>query len=386
MIRYPNLSEISMSTMPPAPDLLNDALRSISQRMDFTPGKYLIQQHALPVSIGWDSTINRACAAAKTRPDLGKIQAALTKSFFEHTLVGEKLVMYYGFAGLSVSVKKTHSDDVTRAVAQLAIPDSSFRDVFPLAIYDRDQLRSLESSGPVLTAVFSLEGQICFLFSSVRSFNERVPVDTTQFTEQDREQLSDYSEIIGVRAIRRQCFDYVVYDSSRELVEVRIDCPDGMPGVQKSTALQKVIAGFNQLNVFSSGWSPFGVAPINFHSLMDNLYRTGTEGSVFQLGFAASTAKTSSNNGARLLRKKNFDLRRDDFHIGGTKHVKDVSVYTIGVEWPSDIPVSRPTVIVPGSVSMLYKPPITFPELYVRGCLNSVQYALLTEKIDKYRQ
>ncbi|MDN4052247.1 hypothetical protein QPK32_04100 [Massilia sp. YIM B02763] len=369
------------------PEYLDDpfyhALKSMSQRMDYLPGKYLLQSYALPTSVGWESTLQRAVVAARTRPDREKLYTNLATSFQQHTLVGEKAVLYYGFAGLSEETKQIHKRAVYKKVGD-HIPLSQFSAVFPFAVHDQETLRSLENTPPTLTICYPEANGVFFLFSSVRSFNERVPLDRTLFDDDDQAKLADYSELIGVRSIRRQCYDYIIYDTDRELVEVRIDCPDGMPSVQKQTALQKLQAAFKDLNIFPDGWSPFGTTPHNFHSLMERLYKTSGEGTVFQLGFTASTEKTSSNNGASLLRRKNVDLRRDEFHVGGKNNVKDLSVYTIGVEWKSDFGINNPTLIVPGSVRMLYSSPVIFPELYIRNCMTIAQYALITAKIDKY--
>lgn len=359
-------------------------LRSMAQRIDFAPAKYLLQRHALPVSIGWDSTITRVVSAAKARSDHLTLFGQLIDAFTEHTLVGEKVVLYYGFSGLAALEKSANSTSIDAAIHSIQIPESDFLAAYPLSVADHDKLKELESTPTTLTSIFKEDNRTFFLFSSVRSFNERVPIDRSVFAETDKEMLLDYSELIGVRAIRRQCFDYVVYDSERELVELRIDCPDGMPAVHKQTALQRVIASFNALNIFPSGWSPFGATPFNFHTLMKNLYKNTGEGSAFQLGFTASTEKTASNNGARLLRNKSHDLRKDEFHVGGAQKVKDISVYTIGVEWKTDIGFNNPTIIVPGSAKMLYSAPLIFPELYIRGCINSEQYEMLTQKIMKY--
>jgi hypothetical protein len=361
-----------------------DVLRSMAQRIDFAPAKYLLQQQALPVSIGWDSTIVRVVAEAKTRPRYQQLYDQLVSSFVDHTLVGEKAVLYYGFGNLPKADKVNYTAAVKAAVDKLDIPPSAFGSAYPLAVHDQSILRELENTSTTLTHIFERDNRVFFLYSSVRSFNERVSIDRSVFEQSDKERLEDYSEIIGVRAIRRQCFDYIVYDIDRELVELRIDCPDGMPSVHKQSAIQRVIAAFNALGLFASGWSPFGTTPFNFHTLMDNLYKNTGEGSAFQLGFTASSATTASNNGARLLRRKNSDLRKDDFHLGGAQKVKDISVYTIGVEWKSDMGFNNPTIIVPGSAKMIYKPPYMFSELYIRGCVTVSQYELLTQKINKY--
>jgi len=362
-----------------------NVLRSMAQRIDYLPGKYLLQRHTLPTSVGWESTIQRAAIAAQSRKDHEDLYSSLMNAFQQHTLVGEKVVLYYGFAGLPEDVRKKHIEEAFNKTTE-AVQPSEFSIAYPLAIHDQERLKALEDAPPTLTVCYAETDKVIFLFSSVRSFNERVPLDRNQFDDDDKAKLADYSELIGVRAIRRQCFDYVIYDVNRQLVELRIDCPDGMPSVQKQTALQRINAAFNQLVVFADGWSPFGTTPHNFHALMENLYKTPSEGTVFQLGFTASTDKSSSNNGARLLRRKNVDLRKDEFHIGGANNVKDISVYTIGVEWKSDIGVNNPMIIVPGSVKMLYSPPIIFPELYIRGCLTTDQYDLISKKIDKYFQ
>lgn len=364
---------------------MHQVLSCLSSRLDFQPGKTIIASLGLPTSVGWEKTIVGVMEALPTRPSASLLLNKLHDAFTTHCMIGEKLISYFGFSGLPKQVKTVHDNEAVMALLKQDIPQSAFRNVYPLAIFDQDELKALDGLPPVLTAIEGGNGKVAFHFCSVRSFHERILIDTNRLGKDDREYLSEYTELYGVKAVRRQCFDSVIYDSSRQLVELRTDSPDGMSVVQKRNGLHAVRNAFHSLGVFASGWSPFGGSSYNFHDLMKKLYATAEEGNVFQLGFTASTKDASSNNGAKLLRRKGVDLRKDPFHQGGKKEVKDLSPYTIGVEWTSSQFMSQPKLIVPGSVKMLYKPPISFPEVIVRDCYTSQQFDFVTGKIDKYR-
>lgn len=364
---------------------LEAVLRSMATRLDYLPAKALIAGQSLPVSIGWEKTIRGALHAAKDHPKAVEITKALKQSFVDHTSVGEKLVMYYDFTGLAPKTKQQLWDKVCTFIANNQIKPSEFTPVFPLAIYDKDTLRELEGEHPVLVHHSASNDTATFVFCSVRSFFERVPLDTDLFKGESKTLVSEYSELIGVRAIRRQCFDQVIFDHGRELVEVRVDAPEGMPAIQRGGAVSSLLHAFNHLNVFGGDYSFFSGAPFNFHDLMKKLYMSKGEGSVFQLGFTASTNDSSSNNGARLLRKKSVDLRSDAFHRGGANSVTDLSPYSIGVEWTTNQKTAGPQLIILGSAKMLYQSPVLFSEILVRNCYTQSQFGFVSSKIDQHR-
>lgn len=365
---------------------LLDAVKSLSTRYPFNAGKSLLQSLGFPVSLGWERTFSVTKTFNSNKPGLAKRLTTLVDEFSTHCLVGEKLVRQYIYTSLDVKVKKAYKAEAAKNATSVKIPKSEFLDVYPLAIQDQAELQKLDGIKPTLTAVAIDGTQVVFVFCSVRSYHEQVPLDIQQFDQKTQAKLHGISELIGVKHLARQCFDVVVFSLIEDLVEIRIDAPVGLPTAQQQYAALQIIDAFHALKLFADGWQPMDGGSWNYHSAIGKLYQAKGEGKVFQLGFTANTKKSSSNNGARLLRKKGQDLRSDEFHVGGVGAVKDIDPYTIGVEWAGALgTLGAPKLIIPGSASMLYKSPVIFPEIVIRDCYSLADFALVSAKLAKYR-
>lgn len=389
-MQSPKLQMTTSQSMPIQPSgkavSVIDVISSIATRLQFGLGKDLLLSYGIPASLGWERTLARVRSQNKIKPLLEPNDLAQLQKVFEmHTLVGEKLVRLYGFAALPDTAKRNFIRAVKNAPLKINIPDSIFKDAYPLAVVDIKKLRANEGGDPVLTAVFPHKDSVVFQFCSVRSFREQVEIDINQFEKQDREKLEDYTEVIGIRAMPRQCYDSVIVHLKDDLIELRVDAPEGISVEQQRLAVKRVTETFDQLASVSFGYSPFGISPFNYHKILNNLYKKSGEGRVFRLGFTATSLKTSSNNGARLLRSARQDLRKDDFHQGGKNAVKTIEPYTIGVVWSGPQFFAEPKLIVPGSVKMLYKSPVLFPEVIVRDCMTENDFSFVASKIEKFR-
>ncbi|MBC3931496.1 hypothetical protein [Undibacterium curvum] len=360
---------------------IQNTFKSIAERFPFAVGKKLLSDLFIPTKLGWSNTlINlRNFDESKAVKHAGKI---LLNSFINHTLAGDKLVKLYGFE------KMPHLAEFKKAINERAleidVPQNAFKDKLPWAVCDSEVLKLNEQKAPQLCEIKRVGSAVYFIFCSVRSFHERVELEKSLFEEAEREKLEDFSEIIGIRPVRRQAFDAVVIHLDRDLVELRVDSPLGLPVDQRKHAADNLRFIFDALSIENFGYGPFGTAPKNFVKIITNLYNEKSEGKVFELGFTANAKESSSNNGAKLLRKKGQDLRSDKFHTGGKGAVDSIDPYTIGVEWEHVNFNGRPKLIVPGSVRMLYASPIIFPEVLIRDCYSEDEFKFVLSKIDKY--
>lgn len=368
-------------TSPKAPAIY-DVVSSLSERIPYTMGKSLFQILGLPIPLGWERMKN---AVKLLDNNAASVQAArdnLLELFEHHTRVGEKLIRTHSVKGIP---KETQFfQEVWNAPEKIAIDVSEYQKAYPLSITDTDTLKTLEGQGPVLTAIFSIANSMYFQFCSVRSFREKVELGKDQFDQVDHDVIDQFAEVYGVVAKRQQCFDTIVVNRTDKTVQLRLDAIDGISVEQQKVAVDAVRTAFDQLASKYFQYPPFSSTAQNYHALLEKLYQANGEGSVFQLGFTAIAANSSSNNGAKLIRRRNQDLRTDKFHIGGKNGVNSVDPYSIGVTWTRPGQVSHPKLIVPGSVRMINKSPILFPELIIRECLSDTDFDFVSNKIKKY--
>ncbi|MBI3728696.1 MAG: hypothetical protein HY254_10260 [Burkholderiales bacterium] len=358
-----------------------DAVSSISTRFPFAHGKRLLSSLKIPTNLGWDRTINGLRNFNESQARDGA-KDELVETFSKHTFVGDKLVRFYGYENIpEIENFRLHVSD---AKNNIEIPSSEYTEAFPLSINDKDLLRALDDAPPKLTSISEQDNSIVFQYSSVRSYSKKVELDKNSFEEVDQGFLEDYSEIYGMKPMRNQAFDSVIVHLDQDVIELRIDAPDGIPTIRRHRAVVDVTRAFDELALANFGYAPFGTAAKNFYNIISRLYNASSEGSVFMLGFTANSTKTSSNNDAKLIRKKGRDLRHDDFHKGGKNAVQSIDPYTIGVEWKVDKFEGTPKLIVPGSVRMLYHSPIIFPDVLIRDCFSEEEFGFVIKKIEKY--
>jgi len=365
------------------PHSLLSIVSSLAERVPFAMGKSVLQMHSVPTSLGWERTKIGIRHLNDELPSNRLAARKLLTLFEEHIRVGEKLVRNYGIQG--IPGKDKFVDAISRAISTIEIPESEFSEVYPLSIVDEDSLKELDGLPPILTSIFENAGLLFFQFCSVRSFRVRVELDKNDFVGSNSEIIEKYSEIIGILSSRRQCYDTVVFHPHDETFELRLDAPEGISVDQQRRAIKQVSEAFDAIANKYCGYGPLGGSPFNYHQIIGNLYRQKGEGSVFQLGFTAMTDDTSSNNGARLMRRRGKDLRTDGFHVGGKSAVKELDPYTIGVVWTRPGQPSNPKLVVPGTMNMLYKSPVLFPEVIVRDCLTDADYSFVSGKIQQYR-
>nr|WP_315481476.1 hypothetical protein [uncultured Undibacterium sp.] len=362
-------------------ELIYQAVASIASRFPFTRGKTLLNGLGIPTSLGWQRTLNTVKTLSDENFD-EKVFDKLSHVFMEHTEVGEKLIKVYGYSGMPGADKI--SKQIAESYSDIEIPTTPFSEAYPFAVTDSKTLKSLEIVPPTLTAIFTKEHMVFFQFCSVRSFNLRVPLNKESFTHVEQEWLTDYSELYGVRPIRSQAFDTIVVNLNTNEVEMRLDAPIGLQRHQKDLALDRLKYAFNTLSDKAFGFQPLHGAPSNFYALLSKLYESKSEGSVFEIGFKATSIKTSSNNDAKLIRKNGQDLRKDDFHLGGKNAVSSIEPYTIGIEWKVARFDSLPKLVVVGTMKMLFASPVCFYELMIQDCYSEESFQFVLSRVNKY--
>lgn len=365
-------------------DEIAKILHALSDRMPWPVAKATLHSLGLHVSTGWPTSIERQDILDSSSEPFKLLVKKLSVIYLQHILVGEKMVRWYSLSGIPENHSKAFNQAVRLAPAKVTIEESKFQESYPFPIRDKDLLKTLEELGPVLSKVFENDGKVIFHYCSVRSYRDRVELSPESFSEHDRKMLQQYEEIYAVLPIRRQCDDAVVFHVNDNLLEVRVDAPYGMSVEEVSLAAKSITASFNQLATTEFGYAPFGENAISFFSAIEPMYRNSTEGTVLELGFMASATGSTSNNQGKLLRGKNRDLRKDAFHVGGSKAVQEITPYRIGVEWSGASLDGEPQLIIPGTMRMLHRFPIVVSEAFIRHCASEKDFAFVTNRLRSY--
>lgn len=365
-------------------DAVVAALKALSDRMPWPVAKATLATLGLHTSTGWPTSIEKQDIPGSNSEQFKLLASKLASIYQQHTLVGEKMVRWYSLGGIPESDAKSFDSAVRSAPKTVIIEPSKFSVAYPFPVRDVESLKELGSLGPTLSAVFSQGEKTIFHYSSVRSYRDRIELNPESFSEEDRERLRQYEEIYAVLPIHRQCDDVIVFNHETKLLEVRVDSPLGMSVEEIGVAAQSVTGEFNRLSAQQFGYSPFGGNAISFYSAIDPMYRNSAEGKVYELGFVATATTSTSNNQGKLVRGKNRDLRHDAFHVGGSNAVTEITPYRIGVEWSGTQLDGRPQLIIPGTMRMLHKSPITVSEAFIRHCGSEKDFEFVTNRLRSY--
>jgi hypothetical protein len=198
-------------------------------------------------------------------------------------------------------------------------------------------------------------------------------------TASQQKMFREYEELIGVKTKSVPCFDTVVIDPEKALVEVRIDFQPGMTEDKNTPAFERVVAEFNRITTKFLGFGALGAGLINLHPAINPMYLDEKCGQVTALGFVATGKDSSSNNRSQIHRTKTRDFRKDEFHVGGKSQVSRIDPYAIGVAWPATPPKSDLYLELKGSARAIYRgklSAVTVAEIV--GCLNESDFTFVT--------
>lgn len=365
-------------------DAVTMALKALSDRMPWPVAKDTLHSLGLHVSTGWQTSISKIGMLDAESENFKKLAARLAEIYKQHTLVGEKMIQWYSLTGIPKETEKSFYSAVESAPKNIDIENTKYRDMYPFPVRDVELLKELGEIGPKLAAVFNQDNKTVFHYSSVRSYRDRIELNPDSFSEEDKRRLQQYEEIYAVLPIHRQCDDLIVFNHDSRLVEIRVDAPLGISADDVDMAMKAIAGEFNKLSTKNFGYAPFGSGAISFYSAIDPMYRNSSEGKVYELGFVATAKTSTSNNQGKLVRGRNRDLRDDAFHVGGSNAVTEITPYRIGIEWQGGGLDGCPQLIIPGTMRMLNKSPITVSEAFVRHCASEKDFSFVTNQLRSY--
>jgi transcriptional regulator len=364
-------------------DEIKFLLHQLSNRMPWVISKPILKKIGIHTSNGWPATIENQDIYQAESPKQKETIKKLQKIFWEHTLVGEKLVYWFSLKGIPEEAKLKFHKEIAAAHLKVEVPDSDFKKIYPFSILDKESLEKLENQGATLTSIKKIENKILFEYSSVMSYRDKIEISPERFDKADRDMLEQYESIYAILPIRKHCHDVIVYDMESEMVEVRLDAPVGISLDELSVATTNLYNSFNSTANKYFGYGLLGDHSLNLFSAINKIYKNATEGTVYELGFMAITSSSTSNNQGKLFKGKNRDLRKDDFHKGGSGAVTEIIPYRIGVQWSGSTFDGVPQLILPGNMRMLMKTP-NVHMAFIRNCISFSDYDFVAKRLMSY--
>ncbi|HEY9824736.1 MAG TPA: hypothetical protein V6D19_04755, partial [Stenomitos sp.] len=331
-------------------------LELLSTRMAWSSARTLLSSTSLHVSRGWDETLASARKDVYDNAIWTAAYNALAYVAHDHTYVGNKHVSFFDLLNQN-EVDRTRV--LTWAKESAVSNLSEYLAYCQFSIIEaptgKDELQSFKDLPPKLIAAEYVRNKLYLQFFSTRSYTQRESLDISKMTASQQKMFREYEELIGVKTKSVPCFDTVVIDPEKALVEVRIDFQPGMTEDKNTPAFERVVAEFNRITTKFLGFGALGAGLINLHPAINPMYLDEKCGQVTALGFVATGKDSSSNNRSQIHRTKTRDFRKDEFHVGGKSQVSRIDPYAIGVAWPATPPKSDLYLELKGSARAIYR-------------------------------
>ncbi|GAM99145.1 hypothetical protein U91I_02786 [alpha proteobacterium U9-1i] len=318
-------------------------------------------------SQGWDSTL---AAIESGEPLSDDVVAKLKTALDDHILYGEKLVRFYELTESEAAVlrKRIQSEEITSGLIS---------DRFPLLL-PQNELEKHEFLDPVPVGRIIRDEDTALVFGAARRTTFRVPLDIEFVPVEARDYFSGYSELVGIRDVRLQTLDVISVHTTKPVVEVRCDFPEGMTG----EALAVSIAHAHNFISETIGEERDA---LNLFEAMGKMFRAKDEGTVVEAAFTTQTASIKHER----MRRRRYSLREEPYHMAGREAVQDaLEVFKLAIRW--DVEVQEGLVTIPeaffsSTVKMLSgkTPPVLY-DVTISGCLSKVDFEYARSRILAY--
>jgi hypothetical protein len=292
--------------------------------------------------------------------------------FYAQILVGEK----------AVKIFKVETDIVKSLInsfESIEPQKSIFKDKYPFPVSQKE-LKDVNSSQN-LVEIKTIEKGLQLVFCSKRDYTERLGLDLNIIREEERKNLADLSEIIGIKKYARQAYDIVTL-RERGMIEVRIDNPLKMSSDDRYRAFLKTSDSLNYQIKNISKFDSVLNEPINFFSAIKNLYNS-SEGRVCELWFETDGASIKREK----MRKRHIDLRSEAYHKAGKDAVDHITPCRLGIRWnfiDSNSVETEPELLLPGNTRDLGSSNQRLEEAIIERCSSLEDYDFVFDKLISY--
>lgn len=315
-------------------------LQALAARASWYDGRKILELADLEAGQGWERTLDRY-----DQLDVDAEQAeTLEDLLIEHIVAGEKMLQFYR---ITAAARRALLQRL-RAHRVIATPMS---ESFPCLV-DMVALEPNRNDRPTPVRRVDRDDGLFFITSAIREYDERVNIPVDDLTPAARDQLEGYTQLIGIRRVRRQVFD-VLWVPHNGAICIATDFPKGAPHdfcAPSQSALRTVIRRAIGEDI----------ELCNLFPLIELCYESDW-GKVVELGFTTDTASVKHER----MRQKRQCLREELFHVGGKQAVDGIiHPFHVSLDWQARYSVTltgRPELTLHGTSRDLHQ---NVPTLY----------------------
>jgi hypothetical protein len=348
-------------------------LLSCKERIPWQTMRNILHSKKLPVGQGWDATIQKLDSFRRESEANSKKMNALEDAYFEHLMTGEKALQLF-------EIDKDSHQLLIKAMDGYKPDSNDFNETFPFPLSEA-KLKELDSSS-VLVHIEISQDNYALVYCTKRYYTERHELRLDSFSQETKDDLCGYDEIIALKRKLRQCFDIVVLDKTSNIAELRIDMADVLSSDDIAMSFKSITNKFNTLSKELIGIDEILDKPINFFPIIDKLYNSA-EGRVCELSFTTDEASIKNER----MRRKDVCLREESYHKAGKKGVPHITPYKLGITWTvkiSDELESKPELLLPGHFRLLSVSPQYLGDAIITRCFCNEDFNFVVGKIKHY--
>lgn len=334
----------------------------------------ILRAENLPIGRGWKETSEKASIYLSNHEKSPELIRSLFKCYEEHLRVGEKAVKAF-------SSDREILQKIADNLSEYKVRDNVFKETYPLSL-SREKLEEV-SSLPILVDIKKNDNSFAAIYCTKRFLKYQKSLDRSSLTEEARQTIGKFAEIVAIENEVRQCFDLIVIHPDKELIEVRIDISDDISTENRFLAFRRIIDQFNSLLDEVGIKRKIFVSPINFFPLIDRIYESQEEGRVCEMSFTTDGSSIKQEK----MRRKNTDLRLEAYHRAGKKAVDHIVPYRLAIQWSKDKYQdiqAEPELYLPGNLRTLSNIEQRLEEVLIRKCSCQSDYSFVFNKIELY--
>lgn len=312
-------------------EILDIAL-ALRERAPWSIARRILERVGLEAGHGWEAALDEI----RFRDNFDAISLdELYYLYFQHVCCGEK------------STRLFKLGDSNAEVLRLNLKEN-----FKLNRLKRPRILSSLAKAhvepPQLECAFHDSNASVGVFSSIRRFEERVPIQTNDIPQAAQGVFAGFDEIIAIRAVMYQAYGVIWLPDNSDLAEVRID-------IMRDETVNAVGQFHQQMyaELHSRSGSSSIISPVNLFGAIKSIYNDQTEGNLMELSFATTTGSVKQER-----MRSHESLRQETYHVGGIEALStEIEPFHIGVRWRRQEPGVKT---------------VTAPELYLHGNLSQI--------------
>jgi len=325
----------------------------------------------LPVGQGWDKTIEKL-DSFKEKGKLEENQLnSLEDAFFENLLVGEKALKIYNIPKEKIEILYSFLSNYTPKKCV-------FTNKYPYPL-NEDELKKADLS-PHLVEIEPLDDGLALIYCTKRFIIEKQQLDLKRFDQKTKDDLQEFDEIIAVKHNMKQCYDIIKINNNFNVVKVLIDSSGNISNEDQIDAFNQIIYSFNKF-IKESDIDELSLGEgENLFPLLNKLYNSPEEGRVCEIAFITDESSVKHER----MRRKEFDLRTEEYHKAGRSAVDHITPYRLGVCWNYPLAEeveSKPEILLAARLSTLNNGNQYLSKISIYNCTGFKDYNFVITKI-----